>query len=135
MGHREELSSVCERILQRLRAELCVSMRFLGPSLDALPGRMDLTTRTIGTDAAFLRFHPNYLMQEFVAHPYRLERAMLHMLLHCLFRHMYGAAAHKNEELWDLSCDIAAESVLDSMKGKAVQQVLSDFREETSRGP
>ena len=58
MGHREELNSVCDRILQTLRAELCVSMRFLGPSLDALPGRMDLTTRTIGTDAAFLRFHP-----------------------------------------------------------------------------
>ena len=130
MGHREELNSVCDRILQTLRAELCVSMRFLGPSLDALPGRMDLTTRTIGTDAAFLRFHPNYLMQEFVAHPYRLERAMLHMLLHCLFRHMYAPQKKGEEELWNLAADVAVESVLDELDADIIRVPLTDFREE-----
>ena len=130
MGHREELTAVCGRILQALRAELCVSMRFLGPSLDALPGRMDLTTRSIGTDAAFLRFNPQYLMQEFVAHPYRLERAILHMLLHCLFRHMYAPQKRGKEGLWDLAADVAAESVLDGLDYDIIRVPLTDFREE-----
>ena len=133
MKQREELENAGKRILVYAKMELTLSMRFLSAALDRLPYRMDLRTRSIGTDGTEILFHPNWLLTTFVEHPVRLNRAYLHMLMHCLFRHMYGAAAHKNEELWDLSCDIAAESVLDSMKGKAGQQVLSDFREETYR--
>ena len=133
MKQREELENAGKRILVYAKTELTLSMRFLSAALDRLPYRMDLRTRSIGTDGTEILFHPNWLLTAFVEHPVRLNRAYLHMLLHCLFRHMYGAASHKNEELWDLSCDIAAESVLDSMKGKAVQQVLSDFREEMYR--
>ena len=133
MKQREELENAGKRILVYAKTELTLSMRFLSAALDRLPYRMDLRTRSIGTDGAEIMFHPSWLLATFVEHPIRLNRAYLHMLMHCLFRHMYGAPAHKNEEMWDLSCDIAAESVLDSMKGKAVQQVMSDFREETYR--
>ena len=103
MKQREELENAGKRILVYAKMELTLSMRFLSAALDRLPYRMDLRTRSIGTDGAEILFYPGWLLATFVEHPIRLNRAYLHMLMHCLFRHMYGAAAHKNEELWDLS--------------------------------
>ncbi|MBQ7535871.1 MAG: metallopeptidase [Stomatobaculum sp.] len=133
MKQREALENAGKRILVYTKTELTLSMRFLSAALDRLPYRMDLRTRSIGTDGSEILFHPNWLLSNFVEHPLRLNRACLHMLMHCLFRHMYGAPFHKDEKLWDLSCDIAAESVLDSMKEKRVLQLPNDFREETYR--
>ena len=131
MRQREELEAAGRRVLEFSKTELTLSMRFLGPALGQLPCGMDLRTRSIGTDGSYVLFNPNWVLGTFVEHPLMLNRAYLHMLVHCLFRHMYGAPAHKNEALWDLSCDIAAESVVDSMEGRAVRRVMSDFREET----
>ena len=35
----------------------------------------------------------------------------MHMLMHCLFRHMFSAKQHEDAQLWDLCCDIAVEDV------------------------
>ncbi|MBQ9034007.1 MAG: metallopeptidase, partial [Lachnospiraceae bacterium] len=54
----------------------------------------------------------------------------VHMLMHCLFRHMFSARDREDPELWDLCCDIAAESVVDSMTYDVVARTHSPFREE-----
>jgi hypothetical protein len=51
----EKLAEIGEKLLFETRTELLLAMPFLGSSLDALPGRMDLTTTTFGTDGEFLR--------------------------------------------------------------------------------
>ena len=128
MEYREELRSIGERILSETRTELYLAMHFLGPALGSLSPVMDLSTTTVGTDAAFIRFNPKCLMTKYIEHPYWLKRCYLHMLLHCLFRHMFAGKAYDDPELWNLCCDIAAESVIDSMDVPVIQRPVSEKR-------
>ncbi len=105
-------------------------MRFMGSALDSLSYTIDLTTRTVGTDAVNIRFNPQYLMQLYLKNPRRLNRAYVHMILHCIFRHMFGAETHEDAGLFDLCADISVEAILDTMEYKAVQEIHSDFRAE-----
>jgi hypothetical protein len=43
---------------------------------------------------------------------------------------MFSAKEHEDAKLWDLCCDIAAESVVDSMDYPTILRVSSDFRQE-----
>lgn len=154
MKTREQLETTGKKILDSVRTELYLSMRYLGPALGSLGFVMDLSTRTVGTDAVNIRFHPTYLLHTYLERPEILNRTYMHMLLHCLFRHMFSAKEHEDAVLWDLCCDIAVESVVDSMEcsilsapaeltpeqkeeqflaGKeysALARVTSDFRQE-----
>ena len=53
----------------------------------------------------------------------------MHILMLCLFRHMFSAREREDPELWDLCCDIAAESVVDSMTYDVIARPHSVFRE------
>lgn len=127
---REKLEQMGIKILDLTRTELILSMRFLSPALNSLGFKMDLATPTVGTDAAYIRFNPGFLMQVYIERPRRLNRTYLHMLVHCLFRHMFSAAAHEDEQLWDLCCDICAESVVDSISCDAIMRTHSTVRDE-----
>ena len=129
MGNRKELDAMGRRILEYVRNELFLSMHFMGPALSGLDLIMDLSTKTVGTDAAYIRFNPNYLMTVWIEHPWILDRTYMHMLMHCLFRHVFSAREHDDAELWDLCADIAAESVVDSMDVDVIRVTESDFRE------
>lgn len=129
MRTREQMEATGNKILNQTRTELYLSMRFLGVALNSLNYRLDLSTRTIGTDAAYIRFNPTYLLQLYVERPELVNRTYMHMLMHCIFRHMFHAKEHEDTELWDLCCDIAVESVIDSMNYATILRVNSDFRE------
>ena len=129
MGNREQLDEMGKKILDASRTDLYLSMRFLGPALHSLGFIMDLSTTTVGTDAAYIRFNPNYLFQLYVNRPRQLNRTYLHMLLHCVFRHMFTAKKKEDLELWDLSCDIAVSSIIDSMDYRAVTELTPEFRQ------
>lgn len=130
METRIKLEEMGNSILQAARTELYLSMHFMGSALNSLQFRMDLSSRTVGTDAAYIRFHPNYLLKLYVERPEILNRTYMHMLMHCIFRHMFRAREYEDGALWDLCCDIAAESVVDSMDYPAILKVTSDFRQE-----
>ncbi len=127
---REKLSQTGIQILDLARTDLILSMRFLSPALNSLGFKMDLATATMGTDAAYIRFNPMFLMQVYIENPRRLNRMYLHILTHCLFRHMFSAGGREDKELWDLCCDICAESVVDSMSCDAVMRTHSVVRDE-----
>ena len=130
MGNREQLDKMGKKILGMIRNELQLSMRFMAPALGSLDFVMDLSTKTAGTDAAAIRFNPNFLFQVFLDRPYRLDRLYMHMLIHCLFRHMFAYPGFSDRELFHLCADIAAESVIDSMDHPVIAVTPSDFREE-----
>ena len=130
MSHKQNLEDLGSRILDASRTELFLSMRFMGSALDSLSYTMDLTTRTVGTDAVSIRFNPEYLMQLWLARPRNLNRLYVHMLLHCIFRHMFRSAEYEDAGLFDLCADISAEAILDTMEYSAVQTTHSDYRSE-----
>jgi len=128
MQQRQKLEETGIRILEAVRTELYLSMRFMGPALASLGMVMDLSTASVGTDAAYIRFHPSFLMQLYLEHPRRLNRTYLHMILHCLLRHMFLTAHQEDTWLWDLSCDIAVEAMIDTMDYPPVFELVTDRR-------
>ena len=71
---REKLEQMGIKILDLTRTELILSMRFLSPALNSLGFKMDLATPTVGTDAAYIRFNPGFLMQVYIEKPHRDNR-------------------------------------------------------------
>ena len=133
MRTREELEQIGCRILDRIRTELYTELRIMGPALDVLGYRMDLRTRTVGTDAAALLFNPNYLVRTYLEDPHSLTRTYVHILLHCLFGHPFVREEYEDRELFDLCADIAAEALADSIEEPLLYEVPTDFRESVYR--
>lgn len=130
----ERLKEISEKILSETRTDLYLSLHFLGEALDSLPWQMDLTTTFVGTDAEFIRYNPTYLMDTYVREPKWMARTYLHILLHCLLLHPMAEIPEGEDPdriFWNLSCDIAVESIIDSLEDcPAVRRVLPDFRAE-----
>ncbi|MCR5670897.1 MAG: VWA-like domain-containing protein [Butyrivibrio sp.] len=126
---RLELETAGKNVLAASRNELYIAMRFMGQALSSLSYEMDLSTTTLGTDAVSIRFNPSYVAKLFVEEPGRLNRAYIHMLLHCIFRHMYTSAHYEDVRLYDLCADIVTESVLDTMDYRCIYRVSSDYRD------
>ena len=100
-------------ILRVARNELYLNMRFLDAALSSLQFVPDGQIRPIGTDAvAFQYFHPDALAELFRTGRVPLARAYLHSLLHCLFGHLWSRK-ERDEQYWNLACDIAVEYVID----------------------
>ncbi|WP_026653930.1 VWA-like domain-containing protein [Butyrivibrio proteoclasticus] len=124
-----ELDSAGKAVLQASRTELYMDMRFFGGALNSLLYEMDLSTTTVGTDAVSIRFNPSYILRLYVEEPGKLNRTYIHMLLHCIFRHMYTSARYEDVRLFDLCADIVVESLLDTMDYQSIYRVSSDFRD------
>ena len=74
-------------ILSASRNELYLSMRFLDLALSGLRYEMNLSSLYVGTDGEKILFNPRYLVQRYLSDRVLVNRAYLHMVLHCLFRH------------------------------------------------
>lgn len=125
----ERLIKIGTGILRASRSELYLSMRFLDIALSALGYEMNLSTLHIGTDGVKILYNPRDLIQRYLSDRVLVNRAYLHMLLHCLFRHPFHTG-ERDEALWGLACDIAVESIIDGLDAKAVKLVVSDRRNE-----
>ncbi len=126
---REELTNLGNQIWNSVKTELLLSMRFMAPALSVLEIRQEMSTTSVGTDGESILYNPNYVFKTYIEDPSKLNRTYLHMLMHCMFRHMYHAAEYADKGLWDLACDIAVEHILDSMDYQCIYRVSSDLRE------
>lgn len=125
----QELIRIGNQILSLSRNELYLSMRFLDLALSALTYNLNLNTRTIATDGVHIFYNPNYLIASYQDDPIQVNRTYLHIVLHCIFRHMVQIGDRDSED-WNLACDIAVESVLDSMEYRCVHRLVRDSRQE-----
>ena len=129
LSRRQQLEEAGKQILNASRTELYIDMRFFGSALNSLGYEMDLSTTTVGTDAVNIRFNPSHVLRLFVEEPGKLNRTYLHMLLHCIFMHMYTSAEYQDERLFDICADIVVESILDGMDYQCIYRVSSDYRD------
>lgn len=125
----QQLIQIGNRILSISRSELYLSMRFLDLALSGLSYKLNLQTRTIATDGVHIFYNPNYLITAYEDDPIGVNRTYLHMVLHCIFRHMTQLESHDPED-WHLACDIAVESILDSMEYSCVYRLVTDRRQQ-----
>lgn len=126
---KKQLNELGIHILNASRNELYLSMRFLDTALYALPYEMNQNTFFMGTDGEKILFNPRFLAEKYEYHPVLVNRCYLHMLIHCIFRHLFNRE-ERDEEYWNLACDIVVESVVDSFPYRCLTKVMSDKREE-----
>lgn len=128
----EQLNQVGVLILSQARNELYLRMRFLDVALSSLFFAREEAIETIGTDGWMLYYNSAFLGGLYREKRVLVNRAYLHIVLHCIFRHM----VHRNgreEGLYHLACDIAAESIVDSMQHRCLVKPQSALRRDTYR--
>ncbi len=114
-------------ILISSRTELSVYMRYLNLALSALKFEEKEGVQLMGTDGNTLYFSPSLLLEEYKAGRLWVNRSYLHQILHCIYRHPFRPYGN-NKRLWDISCDIAMEYIIDSFRYHCVRMSGTRYR-------
>ena len=125
----ERLAEAGRQILMASRDELYLHMRFMDLALSSFFYTSHADAERIAADGRMIYFHPGYLAKLYAKDRRMVNRMYLHLVLHCLFHHLTGQK-NREKELWDISCDIAVESVIDQWKTGAVSLYGTAFRKD-----
>ncbi len=114
MAQEERWRTLGRKILESARGELTVNLPYMGGILGMLALGEGYDTPSLATDGQVLHYSGPWL-----AHRYRrgsslVCRAWLHVIFHCLLRHP-AKSRGRERALWDVSCDMAVEALLDSL--------------------
>lgn len=110
MKHKAE--ALAWDILILSRNTLLVNLRFLDAALSMftpVPSELPLAT-----DGRKLYYNCRHVLLQYKEEKKASVRDYLHLVMHCVFRHMYIHTL-VDQPLWDLSCDIAVEEVINSL--------------------
>lgn len=126
----KNLTAVGRDILLAGRAQLGVAMPYLsGPLCALVPAPGDTVTTSAATDGETLYYNASFLAAGFMKSERFSPRLNLHMTLHCLFRHL-AKRRGRDAALWDLACDAAVESVIDSLTYACLSQRASPPKQQ-----
>lgn len=162
----ERLDMLGKKILSAARDELYLGMRFLDVALSSFGYQMDAAVSPFATDGGIIYFHPQQLGGLYRQNRILVNRGYLHMVYHCIFRHLWkaypkvetigfsAAVVSKDSQetlktvpgqetvdlsqdfaarLWNLSCDITVEYLIDGNYHRSVRFSRSLLRRETYR--
>jgi len=128
----ERINALAEKIMADSRNKLIVHMRFL----DVAVSRLELFANDqydFATDGRYIAYHPIFVLKRYRNDFDQICRDYLHMLFHCIFRHMYFSK-DMDKLYWDLACDIAVENIINELDIKCVSQSrYSDQQTEINR--
>ncbi len=141
----KETQELAREVLLLSRNTLLVNLRFLDAALNEFElesGPLEMPDGSyavipIGTDGKKLYYEPRQVLQRYYAEKERVVRDYLHLVMHCVFRHMYVHSLI-DQPLWDLACDIAAEEVINGLclpcvtsgRQREQQKTIEDLRKE-----
>ena len=114
-------------ILEASRNALYINMRYLDVALSGLAWEMTTDISRIGTDGLRLLYEPHYLADLYRKHPMLVNRVYLHIIFHCVFRHILRPCP-KDQKRWHLACDVAVESLIDGMHHRSIRMSESPLR-------
>ena len=114
----EKLNKLARDVLILSRNTLLVNLRFLDAALSQFEF-FSIEESTLLTDGKHILYNPRYILENYKTAKEIPVRDYLHMVMHCVFRHMYMDPS-LNSPYWDLACDIAVENVITELGLKAV---------------
>ena len=113
MGNNNLINNAAKDVMTLARSMLIIRFRFLDIALSRLEP-VPLDGATLATDGVRLIYGPKHVLRSFRSDHEKPARDYLHVLLHCIFSHMFtGTLTYP--DLWDLSCDIAVESTMNDL--------------------
>lgn len=108
-------------ILQAARNELYLNMPYLDTVLCGLAFQpAENRTMSLATNGETLYYDGSFLAERYLTGRVTCNRAYLHVLLHCMLRHL-AKKRGRVSELWDLACDVVVESILDELPYACLQ--------------
>lgn len=114
----EKWNKLARDVLILSRNTLLVNLRFLDAALSQFEF-FPTEESTLLTDGKHILFNPRHILESYKTAKEIPVRNYLHMVMHCVFRHMYMDPS-LNRPYWDLACDIAVENVITELGLKAV---------------
>lgn len=114
----EKLNKLALDILRLSRNTLLVNLRFLDMALSQLQF-MPTEVPCLATNGKYLIYNPTYLLKSYKCEKEAPVRDYLHIIMHCIFRHMFLSPTLKRN-YWDLACDITVENAINELYIKAV---------------
>lgn len=69
---------------------------------------------TLATDGKYLYYGIDYILQRYRKEPQQVTRDILHVVLHCIFRHSFVKLS-VDIPVWDLAVDIAVENLINQL--------------------
>lgn len=134
---KQQAERLAQDILNLSRNTLLVHLRFLDAALCKFVQTPVQITDTIATDGEHLYYNTHCILERYRQGREMLVRDYLHVTLHCIFRHPFIHTL-VDMELWDLSCDVAVENIINELGLRAVEapraaaqlSLLSELRAE-----
>lgn len=109
----ERAAELGREVLALSKNTLLLHLRFM----DAAVNRLETAIHAeiaFATDGSKLYFEPFSLLRRYREEPDAQTRNYLHVLLHCLLRHMY-LHTQADQPVWDLACDITVEAIISGL--------------------
>ena len=100
-------NKLAEEVLRLSRNTLLVNLRFMDAALHQLQ-LLPMDGITFATEGNWLLYDPSHVLRCYKDAREIPVRDYLHVILHCVFRHMYIHSL-ADQVCWDLACDIAVE--------------------------
>lgn len=114
-----KLNEVAKEILVFVRNTLSVELKFMDTALAMLTFKED-DKSTLATDGRSIIYNPLIIIKMFKRGENATTRNYLHLILHCIFRHMFIDSLI-DKEYWNLACDIAVEYTISEMNLKSTR--------------
>jgi len=114
-----QLNELAADVIKLSRNQLLVNLRFMDAALSRLEP-MPLKGVPIATEGHFLVYDPVEVLKRYKADRAEPIRDYLHVVLHCIYRHMFVHTL-VDHELWDIACDIAIEYSISTLNLKAAE--------------
>jgi hypothetical protein len=138
---KSRLTAVAESVVDSCRSEIYFNLKFLSLAMNRLTAEVEEDLPyDVATDGSLIKLNARWLTKAYVENPKKINRALVHLMLHCIFRHF---ARGKNEffpDLWDVACDMHVESIVEDLnlpflqtgKEQKRRALLSDYRNKIS---
>lgn len=115
------------KILEYVKSELYMDFTFMDNSLSALVPISSQQVHLWSTDGAYIYYNPANLINLFKKNDRFLVRAYLHTVFHCLYAHLW-LRGNRDISLWNISCDIFVERIIDELDKPSTKRILSYMR-------
>lgn len=128
----ERYTPVAIDILKEAQSALAIRFRFLDRALWRMPLVPCFDMYGIASDGYRMLFDPVFVVDRFNLSQNEVVRDVAHCLFHCIFRHPFMLYSVLRQP-WDVACDIAIESMLLDIVGKAFPSNMDRRARESLR--
>ncbi len=125
------LLQIAEKVVQTAYRSLILEMRFLDVALAQLKPTPSTNTEYLGTNGTCLFYNPGELARRYRQNPCQVNQDVVHVLLHCIFRHLFFKSRHL--PYWDLACDITVQQLISTMDTPCLTVVNPEAQSELSK--